>query len=79
MPVHSMALYKKAHAAAKRAALDDVTRLAGQHSSATAQSMCEQIVNHLPQPTHIGIERPCPGVDERLEPHALGRRQRANP
>ncbi len=43
VPVHSMALYKKAHAAAKRAALDDVTRLAGQHSSATAQTMCEQI------------------------------------
>ncbi len=43
VPVHSMALYKKAHAAAKRAALDDVTRLAGQHSSATAQTMCDQI------------------------------------
>ena len=27
----------------RRAALDDVTRLAGQHSSATAQTMCDQI------------------------------------
>lgn len=43
VPVHSLALYKKAHAAARRALLDDVTRLAGQHSSATAQIMCEQI------------------------------------
>ncbi|MEY4488049.1 MAG: hypothetical protein RIQ79_557 [Verrucomicrobiota bacterium] len=42
VPVHSIALYKKA-AAARRAPLDDVTRLAGQHSSATAQRMCEQI------------------------------------
>lgn len=43
VPVNAMALYKKAHAAAKRAALDDVTRLAGQHSTATAQTMCDQI------------------------------------
>ncbi len=43
VPVHAMALYKKAHAAAKRAALDDVTRLAGQHSTATAQTVCDQI------------------------------------
>jgi hypothetical protein len=41
--VNSIALYKKAHAAARRARLDDLTRLAGQHSSATAQAMCEQI------------------------------------
>ncbi|MEO0054312.1 MAG: hypothetical protein RLZZ50_259, partial [Verrucomicrobiota bacterium] len=41
--VNSLALYKKAHAAARRARLDDLTRLAGQHSSATAQAMCEQI------------------------------------
>ena len=39
----ALGLYKKAHAAARRGAHDDVTRLAGQHSSATAQSMCEQI------------------------------------
>ena len=43
VPVNALALYKKAHAAARRAALDDVTRLAGQHSSATAQSMCDHI------------------------------------
>jgi nucleoside 2-deoxyribosyltransferase len=43
VPVNAMALYKKAHAAAKRSALDDVTRLAGQHSTATAQTMCDQI------------------------------------
>ena len=44
VPVHSMALYKKAYAAARRAAHDDTTRLAGQHnSSATAQTLCEQI------------------------------------
>ena len=43
VPVNSLLLYKKAHAAARRAALDDVTRLAGQHSSATAQTMCDQI------------------------------------
>jgi nucleoside 2-deoxyribosyltransferase len=43
VPVNSMALYKKAHAAARRANLEDVIRLAGQHSSATAQRMCEQI------------------------------------
>ncbi len=41
--VSALALYKKAHATARRGAHDDVTRLAGQHSSATAQSMCEQI------------------------------------
>ena len=41
--VSALALYKKAHAAARRGRHDDVTRLAGQHSSATAQSMCEQI------------------------------------
>jgi nucleoside 2-deoxyribosyltransferase len=41
--LNSLALYKKAHSAARRAALDDLTRLAGQHSSATAQTMCEQI------------------------------------
>jgi nucleoside 2-deoxyribosyltransferase len=41
--VNSIALYKKAYAGARRAALDDLTRLAGQHSSATAQTMCEQI------------------------------------
>lgn len=41
--VNSLALYKKAHAAARRSAHDDLTRLAGQHSSATAQTMCEQI------------------------------------
>lgn len=41
--INSLALYKKAHAAARRAGLDDTTRLAGQHSSATAQTMCEQI------------------------------------
>lgn len=43
VPVNALALYKKAHVAARRAALDDVVRLAGQHSSATAQSMCEHI------------------------------------
>jgi nucleoside 2-deoxyribosyltransferase len=43
VPVNSMALYKKAHAAARRAHLDDLVRLAGQHSSATAQRMCEQV------------------------------------
>lgn len=43
VPVNAMALYKKAWAAAKRAAHDDVTRLAGQHSTATAQTMCDQI------------------------------------
>jgi len=43
VPVNSIALYKKAYAAAKCAQLDDLTRLAGQHSSATAQRMCEQI------------------------------------
>ena len=43
VPVNALALYKKAYAAARRAALDDVTRLAGQHSSATAQSMCDHI------------------------------------
>lgn len=43
IPVHALALYKKAHAAARRAALNDVIRLAGQHSSATAQSMCDHI------------------------------------
>ena len=43
VPIHAMALYKKAHAAAKRAKYNDVTRLAGQHSSATAQTMCDQI------------------------------------
>ena len=43
VPVNALALYKKAHAAARRAALDDVIRLAGQHSSATAQSMCDHI------------------------------------
>lgn len=41
--VNSLALYKKAHAAARRGGLDDLTRLAGQHSTATAQTMCEQI------------------------------------
>ena len=39
--VHSLALYKKAHSAARRSRLDDLTRLAGQHSSATAQTLCE--------------------------------------
>jgi nucleoside 2-deoxyribosyltransferase len=43
VPVNAMALYKKAHAAARRSVHDDLTRLAGQHSSATAQTMCEQI------------------------------------
>lgn len=43
VPVNSIALYKKAHATARRAPLDDLIRLAGQHSSATAQRMCEQI------------------------------------
>lgn len=43
VPIHAMALYKKAHATAKRAKYNDVTRLAGQHSSATAQTMCDQI------------------------------------
>lgn len=43
VPVNSLLLYKKAYAAARRQHLDDVTRLAGQHSSATAQNMCEQI------------------------------------
>ena len=43
VPVNAMALYKAAYAAAKRASLSDVTRLAGQHSSATAQTVCEQI------------------------------------
>jgi hypothetical protein len=43
VPVNSLLLYKKAHTAARRQKLDDVTRLAGQHSSATAQNMCEQI------------------------------------
>jgi Nucleoside 2-deoxyribosyltransferase len=38
IPVNSMLLYKKA-----AASLDDLTRLAGQHSSATAQLLCEQI------------------------------------
>lgn len=43
VPVNGLLLYKKAYAAARRQKLDDVTRLAGQHSSATAQTMCEQI------------------------------------
>lgn len=43
VPVNSLLLYKKAYAAAKRGRHDDLTRLAGQHSSATAQTMCEQI------------------------------------
>jgi len=43
VPVNALALYKKAHATARRAALNDVIRLAGQHSSATAQSMCDHI------------------------------------
>lgn len=41
--VNSLALYKKAHVAARRSIHDDLTRLAGQHSSATAQTMCEHI------------------------------------
>ncbi len=41
--VHSLAHYKKAHARARRTRLDDTTRLAGQHSSATAQTLCEHI------------------------------------
>ena len=43
VPVNAMALYKKAWAAARRSAHDDVTRLAGPHSTATAQTMCDQI------------------------------------
>jgi hypothetical protein len=43
VPLHALALYKKAYATARRAKHDDVTRLAGQHSSATAQTMCEHI------------------------------------
>jgi len=45
--VNSLALYKKAHSAARRGKLDDLTRLAGQHSSATAQTMCEQIAERV--------------------------------
>jgi nucleoside 2-deoxyribosyltransferase len=45
--VNSLAIYKKAQGAARRAPHDDLTRLAGQHSSATAQTMCEQIAIHV--------------------------------
>jgi len=41
--VNSLAIYKKANTAASRARLDPVTRLAGQHSAASAQTLCEQI------------------------------------
>lgn len=53
VPVNAMALYKAAYAAARRASLDDVTRLAGQHSSATAQTVCEQIAKLVVQ----GLDR----------------------
>jgi nucleoside 2-deoxyribosyltransferase len=39
--VNSLALYKRV--SSRRPAFDDLTRLAGQHSSATAQLMCEHI------------------------------------
>jgi nucleoside 2-deoxyribosyltransferase len=45
--LNSLALYKKAQAAARRRSQDDLIRLAGQHSSATAQTMCEQIALHV--------------------------------
>ncbi len=47
VPVNAMALYKTAYAAARRATLTDTTRLAGQHSSATAQTVCEQIAERV--------------------------------
>lgn len=43
VPVNALALYKKAYAAARRGELDDATRLAGRHSSASARTMGEQI------------------------------------
>jgi nucleoside 2-deoxyribosyltransferase len=47
--VNSLALYKRTQAAARRQPQDDLTRLAGQHSSATAQTMCEQIAVRVVQ------------------------------
>lgn len=51
--VNALALYKKAYAAARRARHDDPTRLAGQHSSATAQTLCE----HIAAATVRGLDR----------------------
>jgi nucleoside 2-deoxyribosyltransferase len=41
--INSMAAYKQAQAKVRQGAPDDVARLAGQHSSAIAQQVCEQI------------------------------------